>query len=103
MTSPRCHLPRSHREVHSAKVNAALAHLKDDRLFTGRLFLYHWFMHASMCVSAGNEIDAIHLGSNLRIANFVFLWLLVITQVRHANNQVATLSVFQYLHYVARG
>src|SRR5215207_3551040 len=55
-------------EVNPAHINSALANFKYQRLGAARLSLRHGLVHEDVCVTAGNEVNAVNLRRNERIA-----------------------------------
>src|SRR6185503_10524962 len=55
-----------------------------------------------MRMSAGDEVDAIHLRSNLAVPYGAIPGVCVISQMRHANHNRTTFALAQNFHYVAR-
>ena len=70
-SSVRHDLPVFDREIYTTDVDSAPTHLENNRVVTGRRLLQHWLFHERVRVAAGNEIDAVNLRCDLRIANFV--------------------------------
>src|SRR6185436_19572141 len=84
----RYNLPALYFEINPADIDAALAHLKDDGVLTGRLFSQHRRSHECVRVAAGDEVNAINLRGNLGVAYLPCFGVWIVTQVRHADDQL---------------
>jgi hypothetical protein len=89
----RSHFAVAHGEINPADIDAALSHLKNDGVVSGRLFCEHRAFHESMGVAAGDEIDAVDLFHDLRIAYLARFRVRIVTEVRHADYQLAFLTI----------
>src|SRR6185436_3268992 len=92
------HFSSAESEVNPAEMNSALAYLKDHSLIAARLSLKHRLFHKCVGVTAGDEVNAINLCGNQRIASVSFF---VVTKMRHADDEGATLFLAQFLHHIA--
>src|SRR5437764_15427389 len=61
-----------HLEIDATDIDAALADLEDDRVFACGILLEHRLFHERVRVAAGDEVNAVHLRSDLCVADFVF-------------------------------
>ena len=63
--------------------------------------MQYGFFHECVRVPAGDEIDPADLRGHLGIANLAVFRIRVITEVRHANNQLALFLLAQQTHHAA--
>src|SRR5688572_6241290 len=81
-------------------MNPAAAHLEDQSVRAARLLLRDRLLHERVCMTAGDEVDAVDLRRDEGIASLIIL---VVTQMRHANDERAAFFSTQLFHHVACG
>src|SRR5438067_3426887 len=91
-----------HLEIDATDIDAALADLEDDRVFACGILLEHRLFHERVRVAAGDEVNAVHLRSDLCVADFVVPRIRVIAEMRHTDDQLTLLLFAQQTHDAAR-
>src|SRR5438034_5897002 len=92
----------AHCEIDAPDIDSAAANLEDNGVFARRALLQHGLLHESVCMTAGNKIDAVNLRGNLRVADPAVPTLRVVTEMRHTQNQGASLLFAQEFCYATR-